>query len=168
MGDGHEEIVACIPRLRRYARALLGNRADADDLVQDTIERGLARIKTCRPGSDMRAWLFGIMHNLHVDHVRKPALPTAPLEDDLPLPDGDDDPCHALQMKDLNIALYRLTPEQREVLLLVTVEEMTYEEVASALHIPPGTVMSRLARARERMRVAVAGNPAASRLKVVK
>jgi len=74
-------ILAEIPRLRRYARAMLGDRAAADDLVQDTLERAWARIQQWRTGSDLRAWLFSIMHNLRVDQLRRPLLPTHPIDE---------------------------------------------------------------------------------------
>ena len=167
MQDAHERLVACIPRLRRYARALLGGRADADDLVQDTVERGWDRLSSWRRGSDMRAWLFGIMHNLHVDQLRRPALATEPLDDALPLA-GADTTASGLALRDLDRALQQLPPEQREVLLLVALEDMRYEDVAAALDIPLGTVMSRLSRARERLRLIMLGQPLPSPLKVVK
>jgi RNA polymerase sigma-70 factor (ECF subfamily) len=165
--DDGERLVACIPRLRRYARALLGGRADADDLVQDTIERGWDKLSSWRRGSDMRAWLFGIMHNLHVDSQRRPALATEALDDDLPLA-GVDGSAGRLALRDMDRALQQLPPGQRDVLLLVALEELSYDEVAAALDIPLGTVMSRLSRARERLRLIMAGQPLPSPLKVVK
>lgn len=167
MQDDGERLVACIPRLRRYARALLGGRADADDLVQDTIERGWDKLASWRRGSDMRAWLFGIMHNLHVDSQRRPALATEPLDDDVPLA-GADQGAGRLALRDMDRALQQLPAEQRDVLLLVALEELSYDEVAAALNIPLGTVMSRLSRARERLRLIMAGQPLPSPLKVVK
>jgi RNA polymerase sigma-70 factor (ECF subfamily) len=164
-----ERLIACIPRLRRYARALLGGRADADDLVQDTVERGWDKLASWRRGSDMRAWLFGIMHNLHVDQQRRPALPTEPLDDELPLAaPGGDDAGGRLALRDMDSALRLLPPEQRAVLLLVALEEMRYDEVAAALDIPLGTVMSRLSRGRERLRLLMEGQPLPSPLKVIK
>ena len=163
-----ERLVACIPRLRRYARALLGGRAEADDLVQDTVERGWDKLASWRRGSDMRAWLFGIMHNLHVDQQRRPALPTEPLDDELPLASPGDTTAGRLALRDLDSALRLLPPEQRAVLLLVALEEMRYDEVAATLDIPLGTVMSRLSRGRERLRVLMEGQPLPSPLKVIK
>jgi RNA polymerase sigma-70 factor (ECF subfamily) len=164
-----ERLIACIPRLRRYARALLGGRAEADDLVQDTIERGWDKLASWRRGSDMRAWLFGIMHNLHVDQQRRPALATEPLDDELPLAAPGGDVAGArLALRDMDSALRLLPPEQRAVLLLVALEEMRYEEVAAALDIPLGTVMSRLSRGRERLRLLMEGQPLPSPLKVIK
>ena len=164
-----ERLIACIPRLRRYARALLGGRAEADDLVQDTVERGWDKLSSWRRGSDMRAWLFGIMHNLHVDQQRRPALPTEPLDDELPLAGAGANPADGrLALRDMDGALRLLPPEQRAVLLLVALEEMRYDEVAAALDIPLGTVMSRLSRGRERLRLLMEGQPLPSPLKVIK
>ncbi|RFP10060.1 MULTISPECIES: RNA polymerase sigma factor [unclassified Duganella] len=167
MQDERDRLIACIPRLRRYARALLGGRADADDLVQDTVERGWDKLASWRRGSDMRAWLFGIMHNLHVDQQRRPALDTEPLDDELPLAAADTS-SDGLALRDMDQALQQLPPEQREVLLMVALEDMRYDEVAAALDIPLGTVMSRLSRARERLRLILQGQPVPSTLKVVK
>ena len=170
MHDDSASLTACIPRLRRYARALLGDRAGADDLVQDTMERGWHKLSTWRRGGDMRAWLFSIMHNLHVDQQRQPKLPTEALSDELhgslstPGTSGSD----RLEVRDMQAALQMLPAEQREVLLLVALEEMSYEEVAAILNIPPGTVMSRLSRARERLRLLMLGQSPVSTLKVVK
>jgi RNA polymerase sigma-70 factor (ECF subfamily) len=161
-----ERLVELIPRLRRYARALVGDRATADDLVQDTLERAWAKLHLYRRGTDLRAWLFTVMHNVHVNRVRA-ARPTDPLEEDMPelaqrASQGD-----ALLVRDLDRAISRLPDEQRAVLLLVTLEEMSYDTVARTLEIPIGTVMSRLSRAREKLRAMMLGQ-GATRLKVVK
>jgi len=158
-----------IPRLRRYARALAGDRARADDLVQDTLERAWGKFHLWRRGSDLRAWLFSIMHNVYVNGVRKSsAAPMLlPLEDDaleVPVRAGQED---GLQVRDVHAALACLPQEQREVLLLVGLEEMRYEEVAKVLDVPLGTVMSRLSRGRERLRQIMAGG-AVPALRVVK
>lgn len=158
-----------IPRLRRYARALVGDRARADDLVQDTLERAWGKFHLWRRGSDLRAWLFSIMHNVYVNSVRKnsTAPMLLPLEDDaldVPVRAAQDD---GLQVRDVHAALGCLPQEQREVLLLVGLEEMRYEEVAKVLDIPLGTVMSRLSRGRERLRQIMAGG-AVPALRVVK
>jgi RNA polymerase sigma factor (sigma-70 family) len=152
--------------LRRYARALVGDRATADDLVQDTLERAWAKLHLYRRGTDLRAWLFTVMHNVHVNRVRA-ARATDQLEEEMPelaqrAPQGD-----ALLVRDLDRAITRLPAEQRAVLLLVTLEEMSYETVARTLEIPIGTVMSRLSRAREKLRAMMLGQ-GATRLKVVK
>jgi len=162
-----ERLVELIPRLRRYARALVGDRSSADDLVQDTLERAWAKLHLYRRGTDLRAWLFTVMHNVHVNKVRA-ARPTDSLDDEMPelalrAPQGD-----ALVVRDLDRAIALLPGEQRAVLLLVTLEDMSYEEVARTLGIPMGTVMSRLSRAREKLRALMLGQAAAAKLKVVK
>jgi RNA polymerase sigma factor (sigma-70 family) len=162
-----QRLVELIPRLRRYARALVGDRATADDLVQDTLERAWAKLHLYRRGTDLRAWLFTVMHNVHVNRVRA-ARPTDMLEDEMPelaqrAPQGD-----TLLVRDLDRAIARLPAEQAAVLLLVTLEEMSYEEVAHTLGIPIGTVMSRLSRAREKLRAMMLGQSAAAKLKLVK
>lgn len=147
-----QAVIAELPRLRRYARALVGDRSAADDLVQDTLERAWTRIHQWRPGSDLRAWLFGIMHNLRIDQLRRPAVPTVASNEEfgeLPTRATQGD---AIELGDLAVAVGCLPEEQRAVLLLVALEEMSYQEVAQTLGIPAGTVMSRLARGRERLR----------------
>ncbi|MFH1657692.1 MAG: RNA polymerase sigma-70 factor ECF subfamily [Rhodocyclaceae bacterium] len=161
-------IIAELPRLRRYARAMLGDRAAADDLVQDTLERAWSRFAQWRAGSDLRAWLFGIMHNLRVDQLRRGSLPTYALDDgacEVPTRATQSD---RLEVMDLESALRQLPDDQREVLLLVGLEEMSYAEIAAALGIPIGTVMSRLSRGRERLRQIMEGRQAGANLRVVR
>ena len=162
-----ESIVELIPRLRRYARALVGDRAAADDLVQDTLERAWAKLHLYRRGTDLRAWLFTVMHNIHVNQLRA-ARPGAPLDEESPEFAQPARENEALVLRDLDNAIRRLPLEQRQVLLLVALEDMSYEETARALEIPIGTVMSRLARAREKLRGMLSGLPAGKQLKVVK
>lgn len=138
-----------IPRLRRYAQMLMRNRERADDLVQDTLERSWSRQHLWQPGTDLRAWTFTIMHNLYVNQARRFRSETGVDELALSTP-GDSE--QALRLRDLDRALARLSSDAREILLLVAVEELTYAEVATVLNIPIGTVMSRLARAREQLR----------------
>ena len=162
------QMLACIPSLRRYARALIGERTAADDLVQDTLGRAWARIASWRQGGNMRAWLFGIMHNAHVDQLRKSRLAIEDASDEefeVPTRATQAD---GLELRDIEAALYRLPEEQRQVLLLVALEELSYEEVAQALHIPLGTVMSRLSRGREKLRVIINGGAQPQPLKVIK
>jgi len=161
-------ILAEIPRLRRYARALLGDRAAADDLVQDTLERAWSRIRQWQAGSDLRAWLFSIMHNLRVDQIRHPVVPTHSFdEDDFAVPTRPTQ-TDTLELRDLESALRQLPDEQREVLLLVALEDMNYADIAATLAIPIGTVMSRLSRGRERLRLVMDGQAPVARLKVVR
>jgi RNA polymerase sigma-70 factor, ECF subfamily len=164
----HESLITQqVPRLRRYARALTGDRNAADDLVQDTLERALSRFHLWREGSDLRAWLFTIMHNIYVNQIRSrirrqhEALETEPMAEAAPEPDW-------LEIRDLEAALARLPEEQRAVVLLVGLEQFTYEETARVLGVPTGTVMSRLSRARERLRLMLGGDYKVAPLKVVK
>ncbi|TAK72730.1 MAG: RNA polymerase sigma factor [Betaproteobacteria bacterium] len=160
------EIVAHIPRLRRYARALAGDNHRADDLVQDTLERALAKFYLWRRGSDLRAWLFTIMHNVFINQLkarRELALDDGVEEGLQSAPQSD-----PLELRDLDAALTLLPAGQREVLLLVALEQLTYAEVSKVLSIPVGTVMSRLSRGRERLRALMSGAATATNLKVVK
>jgi RNA polymerase sigma-70 factor (ECF subfamily) len=165
--DERHAIVDLIPRLRRYARALVGDRFAADDLVQDTLERAWTKFHLYRGGTDLRAWLFTVMHNVHVNRVRA-QRPADAITDDLPevaqrAAQGD-----LLMVRDMDRALAKLPEEQRKVLLLVALEDLSYEETARALGIPIGTVMSRLSRARERLRATMLEVPASTKLTVVK
>ncbi len=164
-----QALLLVLPRLRRYAWALVGERAASDDLVQDTLERAWSRVGQWQTGSDLRGWLFSIMHNLHIDHVRRPALKVRPLDDsdlDLPTRATQSD---RIDVMDLQTALNHLPDEQRQVLLLIALEEMSYQEVSQTLGIPIGTVMSRLSRGRERLRRLLDGHvPSSANLRVVK
>src|SRR5688500_17603262 len=151
-------LVGTIPDLRRYARALTGDAWAADDLVQDTLERACARWQLWTAGSDLRAWLFTLMHNLFVDGARR-ALRQAGQRVDL-----DDvanelaaPPAGTEQALDLQRCLLRLPEDQREVLLLVSLQDLGYEDVARITGVPVGTVMSRLSRARSRLRELMEG-----------
>jgi RNA polymerase sigma factor (sigma-70 family) len=163
-----ESMVELIPRLRRYARALAGDRAAADDLVQDTLERAWAKLHLYRRGTDLRAWLFTVMHNVYVNQLRA-ARPVAQLDEEMPELSQPARQSDGLELRDLDLAIRRLPPEQREVLLLVVLEDMSYEAAAGTLGIPIGTVMSRLARAREKLRSMLSGlPPSGAQLKIVK
>lgn len=148
------ELIAQIPALRRYARALCGDAWAADDLVQDTLERACGKWRLWAVGTDLRAWLFTLMHNLHVSGLRRQirrsaAFVAVDVEDaavELVAPDAAQD-----LALDLQRCLLRLPEEQRAVLLLVSLEDMSYEQVARITGTPIGTVMSRLSRARARL-----------------
>ncbi len=160
MSEMNSSIAEQIPRLRRYARALTGDRNRADDLVQDTLERAWVKQHLWRRGSDLRAWMFSIMHNTFINQVRKSQLPMVEMDDDaleVPVRATQEDGLH---MRDLVSALVELPVEYREVVLLVGLEQMSYEEVAQVLGIPLGTVMSRLSRGRERLRTLMGGEAA--------
>jgi len=142
-------ILPLIPNLRRYARALAANPGDAEDLVQDTLERAVRKFHLWRPG-DLRAWLFSIMHNVFVNSLKRRKHATLDIDEmEIAAPvasiDGTD-------LMDLHKALQALPVEQREVVLLVALEDMSYVEVSRALGVPLGTVMSRLSRGRQRLR----------------
>lgn len=164
--SNRDAIVAEIPRLRRYARALTGTADTADDLVQETLQRALEKWRLWQRERDLRPWLFSIMHNLHVDGRRRDQRIDFRDDDDLPLPVQRASQTDALELRDLERALALLPLDQREVLLLVGLEELSYGEVARALNIPQGTVMSRLSRARARLK-AILAEEAAPHLKVV-
>lgn len=163
-----EQVLEHIPRLRRYARALVGDRYAADDLVQDTLERAWNKFHLWRPGSDLRAWLFSIMHNVFVNQVRSKRNEIERTMEEMPVVAVRATQSDFLEIADVDRALRTLPDEQREVLLLIAVEGMTYEEASGALSIPIGTVMSRLSRGRERMRRVISGELPVVPLKVVK
>ena len=150
--DRAASLEAELPHLRRYARALVGDPSRADDLVQDCLERALARWGQWRRQGPLRSWLFSIMHNQYVDHLRRGR--TDPLAGAAPLPEmetgaGQTGP---VLLGDLGLALAQLPDEQREVVLLVGLEGFSYAEAARITGTAKGTVMSRLSRGRERLR----------------
>jgi RNA polymerase sigma factor (sigma-70 family) len=148
------------PRLRLYARALRSNREDADDLVQDTLERVWSRAGLWQGVGDMRTWLSSSMHDLHVDALRRGCLDMVALDEhilEIPIAATL---AERLALRDLQKALVALPMEQYQVLLLVAVESKAYADIARALDIPIGTVMSRLSRGRERLRGLMAGDRA--------
>ncbi len=164
MADFAAQVAQHVPRLRRYALALTGDRYRADDLVQDTLERGWSKFHLWRAGSDLRAWLFTIMHNTFVNQLRQGSLRDSgvPLDEqglEVPVRAAQED---ALEIRDLEAALARLPAEYREVVLLVGLENLRYEETAQVLGIPVGTVMSRLSRGREQLRRLMAGGASPS------
>ena len=149
-----ESFIAELPRLRRYARALVKNADAADDLVQDCVERSLSRLHQFRDGTDMRLWLFTIMHSIFVNGVsrRKTTVDLDRLDPSyearLATPPEQ---CRGLMKRDLEVALGQLPDNQREMVILVGLENMTYKQAAEITGVPIGTVMSRLARGRERL-----------------
>ena len=158
----HPLFAAEIPRLRRYARALLRNPDRADDLVQDTLLRGLEKFHLYQPGSNLRAWLFTVMHNLHVNshrsaarrgqtiHVEKVQLSIPPTQ------------LSRLELRDLERAIDSLPEDQRMTLLLIGLEGMRYEDVAQICDVPIGTVRSRVSRARQALRQMLKGEDSES------
>jgi RNA polymerase sigma-70 factor, ECF subfamily len=143
-----------IPRLRRYARALTRDMSRADDLVQSCLLRAIAKQHLWEPGTDLRAWLFTILHNLHVNEVRHAvrACNTVPIDEAAPVLKAPSNVEGSLQLRDLERGLGELPEEQRQVILLIGLEGMRYEEVATILDVPIGTVRSRLSRGRDMLR----------------
>ena len=135
--------------------------------MQDTLERAWGRFSMWRRRGAIRSWMFGIMHNLYIDRLRSQR--NSPEEDaGEELPEAVAAPADRLGLRDLERALQRLSTEQREVLLLVGVEEFSYQEAAAVLGVPLGTVMSRLSRARERLRAELEGRSLPLRMQRVK
>ncbi|MEP6943187.1 MAG: sigma-70 family RNA polymerase sigma factor [Betaproteobacteria bacterium] len=165
------DLVAALPRLRRYARVLTGDANRADDLVQDTLARAWQKRQLWQAGSDLRAWLFTIMHNVHVNQyaMRRRELAESSIDAD----DGPaarwEIPVRATQsdrVELIEVLAYvaRLPADQREVLVLAAIEELRYEDIARIQGVPIGTVMSRLNRAREKLRRMTGDVPAALRV----
>jgi RNA polymerase sigma-70 factor (ECF subfamily) len=170
------DLLAAIPRMRRYARVLTGDTARADDLVQDALARAWEKRRLWTAGSDLRAWLFTVMHNVFVNQraMARHEKSHVSLDAEGEGREAWQIPVQATQytrmeLQELMQHVGRLPVDQREVLLLAVVEELRYEEIAAVLAIPMGTVMSRLSRAREKLRAAFADNAAGpAPLKVVK
>lgn len=165
-------IIEQIPGLRRYARALTGGQKEnADDLVQDTLERAYLKWHLFRVGSDLRPWLFSIMHNVFINNRRlQMGRAEAGVIDDVGERSAPASQLNHVQANETLAAVSQLAPEFREVLILVTVETFSYAETARILAIPLGTVMSRLARARDQLRILtgdIPRNPARVGLRLV-
>jgi RNA polymerase sigma-70 factor, ECF subfamily len=143
-----------IPRLRRYARALTRSAERADDLVQDTLLRALSKAHLWQPGTDLRAWLFTVMHNQHVNLVRRAMRDEGAVDIDQLSSSlvATTDPTASRQLHELDRALGCLPEEQRAVILLVGLEGMSYEAASEVLNVPIGTVRSRLSRGRDALR----------------
>src|SRR5512139_679544 len=160
-----EQLLGAIPRLRRYAHSLAMDRNLADDVVQTTLERALSHWHQFDQRRDLLVWLLSIAHNAWRDTQRRGmrlvVVDPQTLQDEQDRRHGDPGADIGLRM-DLLAALQRLSPEQREPLLLVTVEDLSYAECAEVLRIPIGTVMSRISRARTALRSLLDGKPAAT------
>ena len=169
MSEDSRDIVQHIPRLRRYARALTGDRTCADDLVQDTLERAMVKFRLWQSGSDLRAWLFTIMHNIFLNQLRaRRADASDSLDEEIDSVAARPTQTDMLELRDVQAALLLLPDEQREILLLIGLEQMSYSDAAEALGVPAGTVMSRLSRARTRLKNILDREGGQHALKVVK
>ena len=153
--DLDDEFEALIPRLTRYARTLTRDVVAADDLVQDCLVRALGKIHLWEPGTDLRAWLFTILHNQHVSLARRNARQRARIElqHDAPAVSCLPGQAARLEVRDVERALRNLPEEQQKVVLLVGLDGMQYDEAASIVKLPVGTVRSRVARGRETLRI---------------
>lgn len=151
-----EELESVIPRLRRYARSLTRDQHRGDDLVQDTLVRALDKLHLYQRGTNLLAWLFTIMRNLHINSLRSAKWERAQAETqiEVPVPGLQ---ISNLAMRDLAQAMAKLPDDQRETVVLVAVEGMAYQDVAQIMQVPIGTVRSRLSRARDRLRHLVQG-----------
>lgn len=155
MDDKKAAILQEIPRLRRYARALLRDRDAADDLVQDCLERALLRMESWRTGESPRRWLFTIMHHLFIDHVRKvnrrgeAAILPLDAHEALSTPAMQ---AESVASREIVDALQAISPDRRAALVMVGIEGFSYAEAATMLGIPAGTLMSRIARGRDDLR----------------
>jgi RNA polymerase sigma-70 factor (ECF subfamily) len=153
MNDFGRLLEAEIPRLRRYARALSRDVSRADDLVQNCLTRAVAKQHLWQYGTDLRAWLFTILHNQHINDVRRSVREGTPVElEEAPALTVPSNAIASLQMRDLEAAIGKLPQEQRSVILLVGLEGMSYDEVAAIVGVPVGTVRSRLSRGRDQLR----------------
>jgi len=155
MDEKKAAILQEIPRLRRYARALLRDRDSADDLVQDSLERALLRMDNWRTGESPRRWLFTIMHHLFIDQMRKVSrrgeAAILPLEasEALATPAIQ---AESVASREIVDALQQISPDRRAALVMVAIEGFSYAEAATMLGVPAGTLMSRIARGREELR----------------
>ncbi len=147
-----KKIEKYIPQLRRYSRALCGNTGEADDLVQDCLLRALEKSAQWKEGSDLRAWLFTLLHNIHVDKLRSRNRQPLTVELQDVIISTPHNQTGNLHLNEIDLFLQYLSRDHREVLLLVGLEGLTYDEVARILDLPKGTVMSRLSRARDHLR----------------
>lgn len=153
-----DQLIALLPRLRRFARSLTGSADKADELVQTACAKALAAQASWQPGTRFDSWMFRIARNAWIDEVRRNKIQASDAEEDeierVPGLDGENAQIARLTLSTVMAAIDRLPPDQREVLVLVVMEEMSYAETADVLGVPTGTVMSRLARAREKIAAA--------------
>ena len=154
-------VEAEIPRLRRYARHLTRDVDRADDLVQEALMRAVAKVHTWQPGTNLRAWLFAILRNTFISELRHRARePASDRADDHPSLGVKGTQDERMALVDLQRAFDRLRVEHREILLLVAIEGLPYDEAAGVLGVPVGTVRSRLSRARTALRAGLGDSPA--------
>jgi len=168
MSGFQDELVSLLPRLRRFALATTNSRHDAEDLLQAVVERALRHGDSWQQGTRLDSWMFKIMQNLWLDELRAHRRKSESLGVivDLAGEDGRDSMTHQLQIDEVRAALQALPDDQRVIIALVVLDGMSYQQTATALGIPIGTVMSRLARGRAALATRLGSNE--SRLKVAK
>ena len=160
MSDFLNELEQCIPALRKYAYTLVQQQNDADDLVQDCLERALSKRILWRKGSSMRAWLFTMLHNLYVNQVRSNIRKPKILSDIETLSHTHEPNQTDTLIDDISYCMKQLPDTHQQILFLVVVEGFTYKEVSKIMNIPVGTVMSRLSRSRDTMQKVMNGEKA--------
>ncbi len=163
------DVIGQLAALRRYARSLVRNSDEAEDLVHDTLVRAFEKRKSFRSGGNLRTWLLSILHNAHIDRVRQTRSLTrrhdeAAVEAEQSLPAAQE---HAVRLQQVRNAFFDLPEEQREALHLVAIEDLSYQEAANALGIPVGTLMSRISRARAQLREFEEKTPRVSHLRLI-
>lgn len=148
------DIVGQLETLRRYARSLMRNADEAEDLVHDALVRAYEHESSFRRGANIRNWLLSIVHNTHIDRIRRARSQTRRVEAAAQVTEqaAPADQDHAVRLRQVREAFFALPEEQREALHLVAMEDLSYQEAADALGIPVGTLMSRISRAREKLR----------------
>lgn len=156
----HQDLIAMLPKLRVQALALTRNRAQADDLVQDCVVRALAARDSFTPGTNFAAWLHRILRNHFISEIRK-RRETVAIDDAPPavLARGGADAEDKIALRELWTAMERLSPEHREALVMVTVEGMSYEQLAELTGVPVGTAKCRVFRARRQLEAMLMGEP---------
>jgi RNA polymerase sigma-70 factor, ECF subfamily len=163
------DVLGQLGSLRRYARSLVRNADEAEDLVHDALVKAYERKSTFRRGADLRTWLLSIVHNAHIDRLRQTRSRNrrheeAATEIEPALPASQD---HTIRLRQVRDAFFNLPEEQREALHLVAIEDLSYQEAASALGIPVGTLMSRISRARASLRHFEETAPQTSHLRLI-
>ncbi|MBY3131774.1 sigma-70 family RNA polymerase sigma factor [Rhizobium laguerreae] len=163
------DVIGQLAALRRYARSLVRNSDEAEDLVHDALVRAFEKRKSFRSGGNLRTWLLSILHNAHIDRLRQNRSLTrrhdeAAVEAEQALPAGQE---HAVRLQQVRDAFFDLPEEQREALQLVAIEDLSYQEAAEALGIPVGTLMSRISRARAQLREFEEKTPRVSHLRII-
>ncbi|KRB61188.1 RNA polymerase subunit sigma [Rhizobium sp. Root708] len=163
------DVIGQLAALRRYARSLVRNSDEAEDLVHDALIRAFEKRQSFRRAGNLRTWLLSILHNAHIDRVRQSRSlirrhDEAAAQADQSLPAGQE---HAVRLKQVREAFFELPEEQREALHLVAIEDLSYQEAATALGIPIGTLMSRISRARAQLREFEEGAPRKKHLRLI-